>query len=63
MNLKGDYIRSQLESIGNLTDGVKIQIAGPDGKTKWMNVSFIQLQNIGEILANNEHEVVVKKVD
>ena len=52
INLQGDYVRNQLESIGNLVDGVKVQLQGPDGKTKWMNVSFIQLQHIAEVLAN-----------
>lgn len=62
MNLKGDYIRNQIEGIGNLTDGAKIQIQGPDGKTKWMSISFIRLQNIAEVLVKKDNEVVVKKV-
>lgn len=62
INLQGEYVRHQLENIGSLADGVKVQFQGPDGKTKWMNVSFVQLQNIAEVMVNTDDGVVVKKV-
>lgn len=62
INLQADYVRHQLSNIGKLDDGVKVQFQGPDGKTNWMNISLVQLENIAEILAHDEHRVVVKKI-
>lgn len=53
INLHAHYVKGEFESIGLDGTGGKVQVSGPNGKTKWINASHAQLEQIASILGND----------
>lgn len=62
INLQAHYVKSEFESIGLDGTGGKVQVSGPTGKTKWINATHRQLEQIASILGqdpNQKNQVII----